>query len=748
MQSGDINMRIHQSTDGSFPRSIASRIVMTSAILVLAICNVADVKADILWASTGNFNANGGGRVYTIDLTTQTVTLVGDTGLDRLDALAFDNNGVLYGVANGSGGPATVYTINTTTAVPTLVGDITDPDRFGVGSIAFDFSGTLFAGSGLRNNPNEFFEGRLLTLEPTTAAVLTDIAMTGSGNRHLPGLAFDPNGQLFGSRGNSSGHTEDIVRINTTTGVQTAVGGTTRIISDIWFAPGGTLYAASPRDPDPSVTALGDLFTIDPVTGTKSFLFNSGIRISGMTGLGLLPDATDDMAATLANLAVDIPVLANDDEGDEPLTVAIPAKGAPDGPTNGTTSQTGCNLKSSCVVTYTPDAGFGGVDTFRYTLTDRDGDQSDALVTVEVEATVAVAEPDPALPDAPVTVFMSADNPDSDNPFDFIYEKITPGGGGTVTADCCRFQDYRETAGSGKGHNLFFKPRKLDIGKALRNAVKGPDPFDPSCAALIPFVPKGKAIAKPWQRIAPDPNPGNPPRYNDIDYVESLFGAFCIINSDVQSDGVALTVENATNIAGYANNCDEDDVDFRPVTGTISLDPKDKDAPFVQTTSAECDASRSAKRSSISGYWINMRNDPLGHSSHFPIVLSMLKNLSREISAERFRPSCSPRIPTAELKALQHQLWKATFSVIRWHRKPQEVISKAVPELEKLTLMSLDLPSCSSNFRAVPTGRSMAATFASCSYLGHPKDFDADKIGADDDCLINPVILDKILDPN
>ena len=237
-------------------------------------------------------------------------------------------------------------------------------------------------------------------------------------------------------------------------------------------------------------------------------------------------DAEDDMANTLANQLVDIAVLVNDDAEDEPLTVTIPAQGDPGGPENGTTSQMNCGAKATCVVTYTPDAGFGGTDTFNYTVTDVDGENDTATVTIEVEATVAVAEPDPDNPEAPVTVFAGAEDPDNINPFDFLYQEIAPGGGGMVTADCCTFQDYRETAGNGRGRNLFFKPRKLDIGKALRNSVAGPDPFDLNCAALIPLVPVGAALASPWQRIAPDPGSGNPPRYGDHDYVKSLVGAF------------------------------------------------------------------------------------------------------------------------------------------------------------------------------------------------------------------------------
>lgn len=60
-------------------------------------------------------------------------------------------------------------------------------------------------------------------------------------------------------------------------------------------------------------------------------------------------------------------------------------------------------------------------------------------------------------------------------------------------------------------------------------------------------------------------------------------------------------------------------------------------------------------------------------------------------------------------------------------------------------MKALDTPSCSTNFKGLVAGRSMAVTFAACSYLGHSNSFDADKVGSDDHCLINPTILDEIL---
>ena len=89
------------------------------AVLTLAfgIASDADAEAQgvILWASTGGSNASGGGgRVYKIDPDpeSRTVTLVGDTELDRLAALDFDNDGNLYGLTGGSSFTSNKFTLN------------------------------------------------------------------------------------------------------------------------------------------------------------------------------------------------------------------------------------------------------------------------------------------------------------------------------------------------------------------------------------------------------------------------------------------------------------------------------------------------------------------------------------------------------------------------------------------------------------------------------------------------------------
>jgi hypothetical protein len=67
-----------------------------SAMFVLAAISGAEADT-ILYGSTGGTD----GRLYQIDVTTQAVTFIGSTGFERLGGIAFDANGVLYGVSGG-----------------------------------------------------------------------------------------------------------------------------------------------------------------------------------------------------------------------------------------------------------------------------------------------------------------------------------------------------------------------------------------------------------------------------------------------------------------------------------------------------------------------------------------------------------------------------------------------------------------------------------------------------------------------
>jgi hypothetical protein len=85
------------------------------------------------------------------------------------------------------------------------------------------------------------------------------------------------------------------------------------------------------------------------------------------------PVAVDDTATTVNGFPVTINVLANDSDPDgDPLTVTSVSD-----PPNGTAVNNGDGT-----VTYTPDCGFFGTDTFGYSISDGQGGTDTGLVTV------------------------------------------------------------------------------------------------------------------------------------------------------------------------------------------------------------------------------------------------------------------------------------------------------------------------------------------------------------------------------
>jgi hypothetical protein len=253
------------------------RLLGITVTFILALISLPRAEADtILYASTGETNFNGGGRLWLIDVTTQTATLIGNTGFDRLGGIAFDSNGTLYGVSGGATHPpSTLMTIDRNTGEATVIGSNTG--NVGVDGLRFNSQGVLY-GVGW-NNTNSV--GVLVTIDPSNSNILSSLTLMApsGGDPFCAGIAFAPRGLLYGARGNSIGRNEDIDLIDRVSGVLTPIGPTEVVISDIALAPDGTLYGIS-TDPagNPS-----DLYSIDPITGTKTLLFNTGIaKLSGL----------------------------------------------------------------------------------------------------------------------------------------------------------------------------------------------------------------------------------------------------------------------------------------------------------------------------------------------------------------------------------------------------------------------------------------------------------------------------------
>ena len=101
-------------------------------------------------------------------------------------------------------------------------------------------------------------------------------------------------------------------------------------------------------------------------TGTVTVTVNDG---------NVAPEAIDDTAATEEDQAVTIDVLANDtDANGDVLSVSAV----------GDASNGDVVINNDGTVTYTPDAGFDGTDSFEYTVSDGNGGDDTGTVTVTV----------------------------------------------------------------------------------------------------------------------------------------------------------------------------------------------------------------------------------------------------------------------------------------------------------------------------------------------------------------------------
>ncbi|HEY6170580.1 MAG TPA: Ig-like domain-containing protein, partial [Verrucomicrobiae bacterium] len=128
-----------------------------------------------------------------------------------------------------------------------------------------------------------------------------------------------------------------------------------------------TLTVTAPLKGNISNFASTTSGTSDPTLGNNSTPpVNTSVT-------NLPPNAVNDSASTPKNLAVTIPVLANDsDANDDPLTLVAVTQ------TNGTASVSGTN------VVFTPTTNFLGTVVLTYTVIDGQGGTNTALITISV----------------------------------------------------------------------------------------------------------------------------------------------------------------------------------------------------------------------------------------------------------------------------------------------------------------------------------------------------------------------------
>ncbi len=163
--------------------------------------------------------------------------------------------------------------------------------------------------------------------------------------------------------------------------------------------------------------------------------------------INLAPIAIDDSTTLTAGTTKTIDVISNDTDGDgDTLTVSTVSAAQ-----NGLTAITTSNR-----VSYTPNTGFVGTDTFTYTISDGNGHSATATVAITVVAPPVVNNAPDAVEDAPSTnhteaitinVLANDTDPDGDT---LTVISITPPTFGTTTlnADGSVLFDPQGTIGS------------------------------------------------------------------------------------------------------------------------------------------------------------------------------------------------------------------------------------------------------------------------------------------------------------
>ncbi len=319
-------------------------------------------------------------------------------------------------------------------------------------------------------------------------------------------------------------------------------------------------------------------------------------------------------------------------------------------------------------------------------------------------------------------IFAGANVPGSENPLTAGYQEVLEGG--PVTIDCCRVEDDREIAGK---HRKWWQPwygnhptGRLDIGAAVADIGN-----NPSCVDM-PAIDPGTAILRRWQRGVPasrgidDPGSSLVAREHDI--------GVCLIQADVLSKGVVFSAEETANVLGYSVDCAEKKIKYRPFTGGVSTDPTEVDFPFVTPWTADCDASRSAKRYSDNVMLLNLRHDPKRNPTWLYLTgldVRLLQSI-RQVKLE----GC---VDNSEgfLDDLRVLVRRAAWDILRFRG------NAAVEKLDEATLLALLSPAsstasmltvdpyapggpgteCPGNPKGLLVGRLMSLKFATCSEL-------------------------------
>ena len=266
------------------------RLARVAVLLVTLTTFVSDrIEAATIYATTTD-GPDAVSKLYRIDSVAGVATLVGFTTFQRISAIEFGANGVLYGTAERNDGSNTpvLITINTSTGLGTEVGPTGISGA--VTDLAFRTDGTLFAFDAISAGH------RLATINTSTgaAAVLGPTSLANDGGN---GIEFS-GGALY-----HIGRDDGLHTLNQTTGVAsgftpvTYVGDGVSVLAMDTDPVSSEIYAAVLVDAEGGARGLA---TVDLATATVTSYFDI---IDGVDGITFLPEpATSTLLLFLLGL--------------------------------------------------------------------------------------------------------------------------------------------------------------------------------------------------------------------------------------------------------------------------------------------------------------------------------------------------------------------------------------------------------------------------------------------------------------
>uniref|UniRef100_UPI002635AD03 Ig-like domain-containing protein n=1 Tax=uncultured Sulfitobacter sp. TaxID=191468 RepID=UPI002635AD03 len=297
------------------------------------------------------------------------------------------------------------------------------------------------------------------------------------------------------------------------------------------------VVAATSPDGEVDINDDGTL-TFTPADGfTGEAVVNYTISDGDLTDSAILtitvgenfaPVAVDDVAETTEETPVVIDVLGNDtDPEDDPLTI-----------TEATSEDGDVTINDDGTLTFTPNPDFFGEAVIDYTITDGNGGEDDARVTVTVEnvndAPVAVDDCVSTPEDTPVTIPVLANDTDVDNDALDVIAATSPDGDVTINDD----------------GTLTFTPN-LDFTGDAEIAYTISDPDGETSDAIVK-ISVGEET--------------DPPVANDdtAETDEDTPVTIDVLGNDTDPDGDPLEVVSATSPDGDVTINDDGTLEFTP----------------------------------------------------------------------------------------------------------------------------------------------------------------------------------------